>query len=309
MRMTTSSRAPRRLHRPRILAFQALPTLVTLGNVLAGLLAISYLVDAWGKPVGSPEQEHLWAKAAWVIFVGMVCDALDGRVARLTGTASAFGAELDSLADVVTFGVAPALLAKSVALATLAAGSGALSVAWISPRLLMIFAMIYLVGAALRLARYNVESLRVSVPGHVTRVFRGLPSPGSAGVIAGLVVFRGEYGAYVPWLPWVLFAAMPALGLLMISRFPYPHLVNRLVGEKLSPLAILVLVIAVFLTIERPEAVLGAGFVAYALSGPFIRLLRLVFARPRWRYEEDEDEDEDPAIVVDEAETARDDPT
>jgi len=286
-----------------------LPTLVTLGNVLAGLLAISYLVDAWGKPVGSPEQEHLWAKAAWVIFIGMVCDALDGRVARLTGTASAFGAELDSLADVVTFGVAPALLAKSVAHAALSATAGGGGFAWITPRLLTVFAMVYLVGAALRLARYNVESLRVSLPGHVTRVFRGLPSPGSAGVIAGVVVFRGEYGEYVPWLPWVLFAAMPLLGLLMISRFPYPHLMNRLVGEKLSPLAILLLLVAVFLTIERPEAVLGAGFVAYAILGPGAALTRLTLGRPRWAFEEDEDEDEDPAVVVDEAESVRDEPS
>src|SRR5205085_5134615 len=136
-----------------ILAIQALPTLVTLGNVLAGLLAISYLVDAWGKPTGSFEQEHLWAKAAWVIFVGMICDALDGRVARLTGTASAFGAELDSLADVVTFGVAPALLAKSVALAELGPTAVGGGFHGINARMLMVLAMVYLCGAALRLAR------------------------------------------------------------------------------------------------------------------------------------------------------------
>src|SRR5204863_8465819 len=117
MRVVEPPSAPARpRRRPRILAIQVLPALVTLGNVLAGLLAISYVVDAWGHPPGSAARTALWAKAAWVIFIGMFCDALDGKVARLTGSASAFGAELDSLADVVTFGGAPALLAKTVVL-------------------------------------------------------------------------------------------------------------------------------------------------------------------------------------------------
>src|SRR5262245_40312845 len=111
-----ASDAPRggrpRRRRPRIVALAVLPTIVTLGNVLAGFLAMSYVVDAWTTEAAA--REGLWAKAAWAIGVGMVCDVLDGRVARLTGAASSFGAELDSLADVLTFGAAPALLAKSV---------------------------------------------------------------------------------------------------------------------------------------------------------------------------------------------------
>src|SRR5262245_54616709 len=114
MASETPPRSSRRRRRPRILAVSALPTLVTLGNLLAGFLAISYVVDAWRLPADRPLREGLGVKAAWVIFFGRLCDALDGRVARLTGAASAFGAELDSLADVVSFGVAPALLGKSV---------------------------------------------------------------------------------------------------------------------------------------------------------------------------------------------------
>ena len=112
---TPSPRAARPRRRPRLVALQVLPTLVTLGNVLAGFLAISYVVDAWAQSADVAARDALWVRAGWCIVFGMVCDALDGRVARLTGAASAFGAELDSLADMITFGVAPALLAKSVA--------------------------------------------------------------------------------------------------------------------------------------------------------------------------------------------------
>jgi phosphatidylserine synthase len=128
-------------------------------------------------------------------------------------------------------------------------------------------------------------------------------------VVAGVVLFRHEYGTAVPWVPWILLAAMPVLGLLMISRFPYPHLVNRVVGEKLSPVAILVLVVAVVLAIEVPEALLGAAFVAYAAAGPVFALTSVTLGRPRWAFQEDEDEDEDPSVLVDEAERARDDAT
>src|SRR5436190_3395523 len=106
------TRPETRRRRPRLTAVQVLPTLLTLGNVLAGFVAISYAVDAASKPIESAAREALWMKAAWAIFVGMICDVLDGRVARLTGMASSFGAELDSLADMITFGVAPAVLAK-----------------------------------------------------------------------------------------------------------------------------------------------------------------------------------------------------
>src|SRR5687768_5765026 len=111
--LSPSSLAEGRRRRPRLLVLQVLPTLVTLGNVLAGFLALSYAVDAW-RELDPVARERLWTYAAWAVVLGMVCDALDGRVARLTGAASSFGAELDSLADMITFGVAPALLAKSV---------------------------------------------------------------------------------------------------------------------------------------------------------------------------------------------------
>ncbi len=282
MHSTPVPRLQRHRTRPRLIVVAVLPTLITLGNLLAGMIAISYLMDAWGTVTGEA-REHLWTKAAWMIFIGMVCDALDGRVARLTGAASSFGAELDSLADVVTFGVAPALLAKSVIQGTMPGV--------VAPKLVTALVAVYALGAALRLARYNVESARVSVPGHVTRVFRGLPSPGAAGVVAAVVLLRREFA--VPGLGWVFLCATPILGLLMISRFPYAHLVNRYLAGRRSPLVIVVLAIAVFLAIEHPEAVLAAVFVGYAASGPVLYAVSRLLGGPRWAKEEDEDEDEE----------------
>jgi len=272
---------------------QVLPTLVTLGNVLAGFLAISYGVDAWGKVAGSDAQGALWVKAATAIFVGMICDALDGKVARLTGAASSFGAELDSLADMITFGVAPAVLAKSIT---------QVEFPGLTPKLTTVLAAIYVLGAALRLARYNVESNRVSEPGHVTRVFRGLPSPGAAGVIASLVLFGHEVLLPDMAAPvrWAFLLAPPILGFLMISRFAFAHVMNRYLAGARSPIAIVVLLVALFLVVEHPEASLAAIFVSYAISGPLLSLARMTIGRPRWA--DDEEEDEDVVVSLDDGE-------
>ncbi len=269
--------------RPRLVSIQVLPTLVTLGNVLAGFLALSYVVDAWAKTADVTARDALWVKAAWCVMFGMVCDVLDGRVARLTGAASAFGAELDSLADMITFGVVPALLAKSVAQSEFP---------HLSTRLTTALAMVYVLGAALRLARYNVESQRVQEPGHVTRVFRGLPSPGAAGVIASLVLLRDAYDAVgvMRVLPWVFLAGTPILGLLMVSRFAFSHVANRYLAGASPPLAILVLVVAIFLAVQHPAEVLAAIFCPYAASGPVLYAARLAFGRPRWADDEADDE-------------------
>jgi CDP-diacylglycerol---serine O-phosphatidyltransferase len=268
---------PRRRKRPRLLTIQVLPTLVTLGNVLAGVLALSYLIDAWGA--SGDARGRLWAQAAIAILAGMVCDALDGRVARLTGAASSFGAELDSLADVVTFGVAPALLAKSIAQASLPD---------LSPRVATMLVIVYTIGAALRLARYNVESNRVAEPGHETRVFRGLPSPGAAGVLATLALLHVDYG--FESIAIALLASAPLCGVLMVSRLAYPHVVNRWLTAAQSPVAILLLLVSVFVGIHYPALSLGTLFIGYALSGPVIWGVKLLLGRPRWADEEDEDE-------------------
>lgn len=259
-----------------------LPTLVTMGNLLAGVLALSYLQDA--AAVEGDAQAALWNRAAWLIFIGMICDVLDGRVARLTKSTSAFGAQIDSLADVITFGVVPAMLAKSLLTATFP---------MISARLLLAMGLVYVVGAALRLARYNVESTRIDPEGasHVTLVFRGLPSPAAAGVVASLVLLRHEYTLLS--LDWAVLITTPLLGLLMTSRLPYPHLVNRFLDGRRPMTTMMLLVVTVFLAVTHFVETVAAAFAIYALSGPVLYGMARATGWPGWALREDTDEVED----------------
>ena len=182
-----------------------LPNLFTIAALFAGFYAI---VQAMGG-----RYEH----AAIAIFVAMVLDGLDGRIARLTHTQSAFGAELDSLSDMVSFGVAPALVVYVWALQDFAAMQ---TVKWLGPwlttKLGWIAAFIYCACAALRLARFNT-TLEVADK----RFFQGLPSPAAACVVAGLVWALNEYqvqGANVRWLAWVLTVFA---GLTMVSSLKF----------------------------------------------------------------------------------------
>jgi CDP-diacylglycerol---serine O-phosphatidyltransferase len=182
-----------------------LPNLFTLAALFAGFYGI---VQAMG---GRYEQ------AAIAIFVAAVLDGLDGRIARLTRTQSAFGAELDSLSDMVSFGVAPALVVYVWALKDFA---GMATVAWLGPwlttKLGWIAAFIYSACAALRLARFNT-TLDIADK----RFFQGLPSPAAACLVAGLVWALDEYqvrGQDVTWLAWALTVFA---GLTMVSNFKF----------------------------------------------------------------------------------------
>lgn len=285
MRLRSLSDAQGRRRR-RLKTIQVLPTLITACNLLAGVLALSYLIDASGI-ADVVAQERLMLKAAWLIFVGMFCDALDGRIARLTRTSSPFGAQLDSLADVVTFGVAPALLAKSVL---------ALAFPALASKFLFSLCLVYVTGAALRLARYNVESARVESDdvAHVTRIFRGLPSPAAAGVIAACVLLHGEQGlrwSESGWLSAGLVGLTPVLGLLMISRMPYSHLLNRYFDGSQPLLRVLVLIATAFLGIAYFEWTVAGLFVLYAASGPVLTLLERLSGWPEWVEREEDDEE------------------
>lgn len=218
-----------------------------------------------------------------MIFLGMVCDALDGRIARLMRVTSPFGAQLDSLADVVTFGVVPALLAKTVLSASFPALPGMVAMAVVAG---------YALGAALRLARYNTESAAVAAGAgpHVTRTFRGLPSPAAAGALAALFLLRHEYGLH--GLDWAVVAAAPVLGLLMISRLPYSHVMNRYVDGPGGLGFVLVLGATALLAVAYFEATVAGVFVLYALTGPFVALVGLLTGRLGWAFREDLDEAE-----------------
>ena len=258
--------APRRrmIFRP-----QVLPTMLTLGNLFCGFLAIAKAADAMAVPHGPvdpppAEMLHLLNYAGWLIFLGMVFDALDGSVARLAGGASALGNVLDSLADMITFGAAPAFLAKCIA-----EGVGGMG----DRRMTLYFSVFFACMAGLRLARYSSQH---GDPEEANLWFQGLPTPGAAAVIAGLALLVDDPiirpGGVVLWLlPW----ATLVLGLLMVSRFPYTHIVNRfLKGRKPVHYLVVGMVALVLALTFHFEASLVGAVMLYALSGPVVSLFR-----------------------------------
>lgn len=230
-----------------------LPNLITTSALFAGFYAIVQAMN-----------QH-FDQAAIAIFVAMVLDGLDGRVARLTHTQSPFGAEFDSLSDMVSFGVAPALVVYVWALQ----GMGKLG--WIA-------AFIFCVGAALRLARFNTH-LDVADK----RYFQGLPSPSAAAVVAGLVWMLDDFkftGPSVSWWAWVItiFA-----GLTMVSNIRYYSFKEINMRKSIPFVALLLIILGFALVTYSPPQVLFLAFMAYALSGYVMWLIafsRRKSARP-----------------------------
>ncbi|MDT3707826.1 MAG: CDP-diacylglycerol--serine O-phosphatidyltransferase [Thiobacillus sp.] len=224
-----------------------LPNLFTTGALFAGFYAIVQAMN--GR----------FEYAAVAIFIAMVLDGLDGRVARMTHTQSAFGAEFDSLADMVSFGVAPALVIYEFALQDLG------KFGWIA-------AFVYCAGAALRLARFNTQ-LDVATD---KRFFQGLPSPSGAALVAGFVWVMVEYGVAGDDVRWL--AAVIALfgGLTMVSNFRY-YSGKEINLRKSVPFFVILLVMLAFILVSTsPPEVLFGVFVLYGLSGYADAVWRLV---------------------------------
>lgn len=245
------------------------PTLLTLGNLICGFFAI-VVAARIGKPdslvagIDIADTRNLML-SGWLIFLGMVFDGLDGYVARLARTTSDFGAQLDSLCDVVSFGVAPGfLLVKMCPRFTLVHGH----TVWI-------IAAAFAACAALRLARFNVET--GDDDEHL--YFSGLPSPAAASVIAGFAIMfytlRQDTGTLKEFRDFVdscLQAGLPFLGLLtallMVSRIRYPHVTNRIFrGQRSFGHVVAVLFFFVALMVFRGYA-LPIAATAFALYGP-----------------------------------------
>jgi CDP-diacylglycerol--serine O-phosphatidyltransferase len=271
-----------------------LPNLLTLANAFCGLLAICKGIDALAFREAEPG--HFYTKmatACWLIFLGMVFDAVDGKVARMVGGASNFGAQLDSFSDMLTFGVAPAVLAK-----VLIEHEAALYDYTVNPRLHFIAAAVFSVMAILRLARFNLET-EPDEAAH--KHFRGLPSPGAAGTMTATMLMylslrdpglevsdgtRTPLGALLKLFPelhrspelwWFLPAIgllLPALGLLMVSRVRYVHMFSALTGRG-QFVTLVTLVVAAFLLFAAPVPSLFVVFHVYVLAG----LARAVFRR------------------------------
>jgi len=197
--------------------------------------------------------------AAISIMVAMLWDTLDGRVARLTNTQSAFGAEYDSLSDLVSFGVAPALLVYLWSLSDLG------RIGWLA-------AFIYLACAALRLARFNTQ-----VGVSEKRYFQGLSSPASAGLIASMIWLKFWNFEYLDFgvvsLSYYIGISITILcGLLMVSNVRYFSFKEFDSTDKASFRFLLLTVLGLILLLYKPNVVLFSGFFIYMLSGPLITI-------------------------------------
>lgn len=287
--MTGKGTRSRRLRRRRLRAVAVLPSLVTLMNAVLGFAAIHFTACGTDDPGGllltTPPLTY-FAAAGYMIFFAMVADALDGFFARIAGSSSQFGAQLDSLADMVSFGVAPAFLMLRVVEHAFSSSIGPTGPAFssLAGRLLWVSGAMYVACAALRLARFNVET-RPEISAHLG--FRGLPSPGAAGVIAGLVLLQNDLSPEIRqalepaangWYSAVIIGSLPlvsvGLAMLMVSRVPYPHLVNRYVHGRKPFQHIVRAVILVLLLIWQFQLILAVGFLAFAGSGLFRWLWR-----------------------------------
>ena len=227
------------LGRPRNRGIYLLPNAFTTANLLCGFFAIVQAMN------------QRFEIAAIAIFVALVMDGMDGRVARMTNTQSAFGEQYDSLTDMVSFGVAPALIAYEWVLKDLGKWG------WLA-------AFVYCAGAALRLARFNTNIGVVD-----KRFFQGLPSPAAASLIAGFVWLAVDNKLPVKELalPWFMFALTIYAGITMVSNAMF-YSGKALDVRYRAPFGVMILVILGFVLVSSdPPVALFGLFVAYALSG------------------------------------------
>lgn len=233
-----------------------LPNLFTTGALFAGFYAIIAAIKG-----------H-FEIAAIAVFLAMLLDGLDGRVARMTNTQSDFGAEYDSLSDMASFGLAPALVVYQWSLIYLVEmGSLWGKLGWLA-------AFIYTASAALRLARFNTQ---VGIADK--RYFQGLPSPAAAAVVVGAVWVSETYGIEGKDVSFATMIIVVSAGLLMVSRFSYYSFKDLDLKRRVPFIAVLVvLMIFVLLSIETPTALFISSFL-YMISGPVLALLRGVRKR------------------------------
>jgi len=223
-----------------------LPSLLTTGSLFAGFYAIVQSL--------SGNFDH----SAIAILTAMLLDALDGRVARLTHTESEFGAHYDSLVDMVSFGLAPALIMYEWAL------SGMDKLGWLA-------AFLYAAGAGLRLARFNVQVGTVD-----KRYFRGLPSPAAAALVIGFIWVLHSSG--IPGREISIFALVVTVmaGVLMVSNVRFRSFKDLDLRGRVPYVTILALPLVFVLVFLDPPQVLFAVFFAYALSGPIAAVLKFL---------------------------------
>ncbi|BAW80897.1 CDP-diacylglycerol/serine O-phosphatidyltransferase [Candidatus Nitrosoglobus terrae] len=238
----TATRSSNNRHRRGI---YLLPNLLTTAGLFAGFYAIVAAIN------------DRFETAAIAIFIAMLMDGIDGRIARLTNTQSAFGAEYDSLSDMVSFGLGPALIVYEWTLHDLG------KIGWSA-------AFFYTACAALRLARFNTQVGVID-----KRYFQGLASPSAAACLAGLVWFATDTGIDGTDLVFPAFILTILMAILMVSNIRYHSFRNLNNQDKVPFMAIFGMVLVFILISSDPPKILFIGFLLYALSGPLITLVRL----------------------------------
>lgn len=222
-----------------------LPNLFTTAALFSGFYAVLAAMNGQ------------FEAAAIAIFVAMILDGLDGRIARMTNTQTAFGAEYDSLSDMVAFGLAPALVMYVWAL------KGLGKFGWLA-------AFIYTAAAALRLARFNTQ---VGIADK--RYFQGLPSPAAAAILAACVWAASEYGILNTDVAWLVGILTAAVGLLMVSNFRYHSFKELDIRGKVPFFVLVIIMLAFAIILWEPPFILFVVFICYAVSGPMLTLIYL----------------------------------
>lgn len=237
-------------HRSR--GIYLLPNLFTIGSIFAGFFSIVSSLN--GK----------YDIAATAIFVAMIMDTIDGKIARLTNTMTSFGAQFDSMADMVSFAVAPAFLAYTCGLYSLG------KLGWIA-------AFIYVVAVALRLARFNTQPDSAD-----KRYFQGLPSPAAAAIVSSLAWIYFDFEVSGKTTASILAIVTIIVGILMVSNIRYRSFKDFSLKNTLRFAAMLAVVLIVVLITIDPEKVFFTIFTGYACSGPIATIWGLQ-QKKRWR--------------------------
>jgi CDP-diacylglycerol--serine O-phosphatidyltransferase len=310
-RPTKAQRRQKRAARRRkrmVASIAILPSLLTLSNGLLGFAAIAV---ATRHEVAFATALSNQALAVWLLVGAMFCDMFDGRVARMTHMTSDFGGQLDSMCDIISFGVAPAMVMLRTSVLTMHEILGAEQDPRMFERAIWCCAATYVACAVVRLARFNVEN-EPDESAHMD--FKGLPSPGAAAGLLSLILlfvhFRNKSdGGWMAnsllkaeWFDgqWLLITACVALpvataviGLLMVSQLPYSHLVNKYMRGK-KPVGYLVkVVLASLAVVLMPLVTLTIATQIFVFSAP----IKAIIAKITGKHEDDGDgEEETPPV-------------
>ena len=276
-----------------------LPNLFTAGNMLCGFLAIKNCIEARFTSLTPEGRAEHYNMAVWFILFACVCDLFDGRVARATKRESLFGAEFDSIADTVSFGVAPALMACFLVIKPEVTANVQL-VTWL-------LAFIYLLCAGVRLARFNVLTNPL-VPGNEKRAaggdFVGLPSPAAAGMIASLVLVLSDmmvspgqkdpFDQAVQHWPWVLLPVMLVISFLMISNVRFPSFKKLDWTARAKTRGFILIIILGAVIFRYPQYSFPAVFLGYVVYS----LFRHAFLLKKSEMDPAPDDDDEPVSKV-----------